>query len=491
MPQEVTVRFISLEFADDVYTRVKQAQVWATANVQVAGGRDSGDHVIRRQLHCSNSSRLAFDDFKHKVDAEKATKITVRFKVETTDGPVGMLIVQAMPPPFHQDETTTVAARSQHLLPRGGGSDPPAYELKWEALNGLVVKPKRTVGPYPAARDVTRVRTAAMVKSQPPPTTTTVSSYGPNCWEYNPENGDTLVVDQTEYKAPVSNLINWQIQPTQRNRHVFHQRRLDPPNRHGRIVCRDLLSIKTIVLHETGEGWSHDNPWFVPANWASGWSLGAHFNVASDGQIIQYYDAVQKVGHVSRFRNTDGVGIEFSNYTFPPEDDDPYRPPHTAANRAFRKRVTGWSGYTVGHKFLVPPLVQLEALHALVQSLLTVLPNVPAQFRALDAHGQSTASEQLFLMSRWSDVYNVRDLPGLYSHQNVGIHYDGSFQAMYLWIRAQDLCDCDGANDAEKAYNAAIHLTDEHLVYNDYRTAPEEERRRYFVDVTSVHTKCK
>lgn len=499
LKQTVIVIFQRVDWSGHVRTRIAEAlekrsgrEAWLTGNVVVSGGNDAGEHVVRRRLDSVDTTELrdsgtttcSIPPLFKMVDAAGAQQITVRFKVEISGGPglelVGKPIVQILRHPFHRPAATTPA-------PTAAGPSP--YELMWEAKNPRVERAKRTKGPYPLARNLT---------------TTAVRNKPPNCWQYNPVHKDTLVVDRTEYDTGHSiKLTNWHgWDPRENNGPLgggLYKSLAHPPKVYGyrlhgdtsargrkKTICRDLSEIKTIMLHETA-GWGMDDPLYMPRKWRTSEQIGTQFNVTTDGRIFQYYDAVQRVSHISAKRNDDGVGIEFSNIVYAtPGPTGEFTPPSRANDHTTRRTVKWW-GYG-SKKYIVPPLAQMEALFELVQLLLTILPSVPGKFRALDAHGEAGApDEKLFLMSRWTSVYDTDSLPGMYSHHNVKDHVDGSFQSLYLWLRTQaDVSSYDGSTRAEKAYNAAIDLTDNHQVRHSCGVG-SDKKDRFFVNVKDVH----
>src|SRR5262249_41358257 len=105
--------------------------------------------------------------------------------------------------------------------------------------------------------------------------------------------------------------------------------------------------------------------------------------------------------------------------------------------------------------YVVPPPHQLEAVKALVDYLLDAIPSVPTVWAGLV--GYPYAADNLFLISRLQELFGCKqpvcNRPGVYCHYNIAGNTDGSFLALYTWLRHRGL---DAGVAAGGAYATAI-----------------------------------
>jgi len=291
------------------------------------------------------------------------------------------------------------------------------------------------------------------------------------CVTRQPASPDTLVVDGYEYPGPVADFLNWRA-----GNNVFHGLKQAPP---GEQQCRPLDQITAIVLHET-VSWN-DNPagdrWYRPESP----NLATQFFVQTDGSIAQHYDVVQYVQHAGP-RNRHSIGIEFVNEVWVPANrvaGGSFTPPLPARDRTPRQVIQTDPDWGAFSYYVVPPPNQLEALKALLDYLLDAIPSVPTVWAGLV--GYPYADDNLFLISSLPELFGC-DEPfcnraGVYCHYNLGAgHTDGSFLALYTWLRHRGL---DAGDAPGSAYATAIDL-----VRNAASVPPPPQQPRHrYVDV--------
>lgn len=233
-----------------------------------------------------------------------------------------------------------------------------------------------------------------------------------------------------------------------------------------------LKPLRQIVIHETQS--------FSGMNRRPDLSV-TQFAINSDGTIYQLADLQARAHHASdKEVNQQSVGIEFVNYTFDVDTDpgvgykDKTGTVHTLNESTPRTRVPiKWAGGARSSGYLiVPPIAQLEKLVVLVRTLLKYATvghlnkqglGVPAAFlNVIEAStGSSSVTKRYFVVKAAAGVQTTlggeaserRRSPGIISHAGVFEHQDGSFPAMYLWLRlGQQLV-------AKQALRAAISLS--------------------------------
>jgi hypothetical protein len=359
------------------------------------------------------------------------------------------------------------------------------YTLRYRVLEDAPAREEPSGSDSPSSGEVSgTVATAA------PDAPTPVTLPRENCWVHTPSASDTLVIARAEHGAPVSDLTNWADDT------IFHEER-------RATICRQEENINAVVLHETG-GWGFDDPSSAPRTWRNGphishWThrsaIAAHFVVHSDGSIAQHYDVVQRLGHAGP-RNEISVGIEFVNPVFG-YVRQPNNHPHESPEWKYRMRVVNYAGedYRVARggrhfdtvlwwgrgrqdedwRYVVPSVDALEALNDLLGRLMFHF-DVPKDWLSL-SHGED---DHLFLMWHWDDWYGDEgsDRAGVYSHFNIGGHTDGSFQALYTWLRRRR-----GLGPAA-ARRTAMDLVNAPLTGEDTTWVRRGGRR--FIDISGI-----
>lgn len=412
-------------------------RVEATANVRVG----VTDHRVSERITAwPDAKKTLHAKMSQTVDVPDGSSVEVTFKLEISrtvgTEAVAAEIVQPIPAPYYTQpdrSSTTDDGTSK-------------YDLGWRITN--------TDNP-----DIVEKNSCAMRAEDAPRSCMATVVQPTNCWQYQPVHTDTLVVDRSEYTAPVATFLNWK-----HGNNVSHTN--IPPRPHR---CRNRSAVTAIVIHETAS-WRSDD---------ATRDVRAHFVVHTDGRVVQLYDAVQLVWHANN-RNGISVGIEFVNIVHidlePADDHDHFTPPNHARNREQRDLIPGmdmWAMAPAHRRYVVPPVVQLEAGYQLVRHLMHHL-SVPSTWLSLD-HPEA---DHLFLMWRWEAQYNqagaAGNRAGIYSHLNIAganVHTDGGFITLYTWLRHVH-------NQAPAAARTnAMDLVENHMV---------RVNQRKFVDTRGV-----
>ena len=269
---------------------------------------------------------------------------------------------------------------------------------------------------------------------------------------YAPKAADTIIVNSQEFPAEITPFTNW------KGNAALHNTAAKPG--------RSSSDIRFITLHETSG--SATGTGFSPP-------FTAHFVVGGD-EIRQFNDLSEKEWHVGIF-NDGAVGIEFKN------------PDWVTTKAAGQDYIDAhWSGdYPF---YTVPSSAALENLVLLVQRLVSRTDNnFPAidpvwlqlvsyndvsgvwTFADADIPADDKKSlKKFFVYSSGINYLTPATFPapatGIFSHNSVSdlmtvsgktvvdedLHTDGSFQALYTWLRIMQ------SNDAATALQNAKDL---------------------------------
>ena len=296
-----------------------------------------------------------------------------------------------------------------------------------------------------------------------------------------PVNVDTIVVNTQEFSSGISNFKNWS------NNASLH-------NTNAKTV-REASDIKFIVLHETSGG-----------DGGSGFDAvrgtTSHFVVASD-EVRQFNDLSEIEWHVTIFNDT-AIGIEFKNPDW------------------VRTKVAGsdyidakWSGDYPS--YTVPSTDKLENLILLLERLVSKneagFPSIDPtwlqivsfndvsniwDFKDTDIPTDDKKSlKKFFIYSSGIDYMRPDNfdtsVKGILSHNSVSnlitvnnktvidedLHTDGSFQALYSWLRIMQSIEM---NDA---YSNAKDLVENKMV----KVSTTQQYEGYNIPKgSSVHT---
>jgi phage-related protein len=252
---------------------------------------------------------------------------------------------------------------------------------------------------------------------------------------YTPQNTDTIIVNTQEFSSGIGNFKNWSTNAALHNTSAK--------------TVRAASAIKFIALHETSgdDGGTGFDPPFT-----------SHFVIAAN-EVRQFNDLCEIEWHVGIF-NDASIGIEFKNPDW------------------VRSKIAGydyidanWSGDYPS--YTLPSTDKLENLVALVQRLIS---KNEARFPAVDPTWLQIVSyndvrnvwdftdsdipaddkkdlKKLFIYSNATDYIKPENfdesVSGIFSHNSVSnliivggktvideeAHTDGSFQALYTWLR--------------------------------------------------------
>jgi hypothetical protein len=258
-----------------------------------------------------------------------------------------------------------------------------------------------------------------------------------NINRFVPRNSDTIIVNMQEFPSGIANFKNWS------NNAALH-------NTNAKTV-RESTAIKFIVLHETsgGDGGSGFDPPYT-----------SHFVVASD-EIRQFNDLCEIEWHATIF-NDAGIGIEFKNPDWVAKSEKTSTNEYIDAN---------WSGDYPS--YTVPSTDKLENLVLLLQRLISKnesgFPSIDPTWLQIVSYDdvsslwnfkdsdipadEKKGLKKFFIYSCGTDYMRPdnfdADLKGILSHNSVSnlitvngktvidedAHTDGSFQALYSWLR--------------------------------------------------------
>lgn len=335
----------------------------------------------------------------------------------------------------------------------GGGSRPSAAELneRAESLKGMVGYTNPQVikdGLAEIAKQQSRLADPNLIASNDP---TFVPALTPDqVRAYEPVNPNAMIISKNpadrEYAMPSAlTLLNWK-----QGNNVYHYTGSPTVP-----VLRPMGDIYQIVLHESaGTGIPIANDKHPdPHQRAS-----VHFSVNMDGTAHQNNDVREHMDHGEQF-NPHSVGIEFANIVWsdtrtPGEPvclgldtttHDPVRVRFTNDHNE-RIRADTWVG---GHPcggvyYTLPVMSQLESLVILVEQLmihLNILKEDESWMQLIPHPRNQTPdtggpARTFFVMSSAPSLFARTTAPGLIAHRCFSrSHGDGTFQALYTWLR--------------------------------------------------------
>jgi hypothetical protein len=276
---------------------------------------------------------------------------------------------------------------------------------------------------------------------------------------YVPRNRDTVVVDMQEFASGIANFENWSTNA------ALHNRAAKP--------ARAASAIAFIVLHETSgsdAGTGFDPP------------FTSHFVVGTNA-LRQFNDLCEAEWHAGIF-NDRGIGIEFKNQDWV-----------TVKAPGHEYIDAHWSGDYPS--YTLPSTDTLENLVLLLQRLLSkseggfpavdptwlqlvsyneissvweldnadVPPDDKKGLKKFFVYGSGTGylapgtldASVTGILSH-NSVSNVATLPGGQEVIDEDSHTDGSFQALYTWLRIMQ------SNEMNDAYTNARDLVTNHVV---------------------------
>lgn len=262
---------------------------------------------------------------------------------------------------------------------------------------------------------------------------------------YVPLNANTIIVNMQEFPSGISNFKNWS------NNASLHNTNAKP--------VREASGIKFIVLHETsgGDAGSGFNPPYT-----------SHFVVASN-EIRQFNDLSEIEWHATIFNDT-AIGIEFKN-------------PDWVRTKAQGNDYidANWNGDYPS--YTVPSTDKLENLILLLQRLVskneTGFPSIDPTWLQIVSYNdvssiwdfkdsdipsdEKKGLKKFFIYSSGIDYMRPDNfdasVKGVLSHNSVSnlinvngktvidedLHTDGSFQALYSWLRIMQSIEMNDA----------------------------------------------
>jgi N-acetylmuramoyl-L-alanine amidase len=251
---------------------------------------------------------------------------------------------------------------------------------------------------------------------------------------YSPGATDTLVVDSIETAAPAGvALKNWSAPGVTQFLNKPQQR------------TRAKSEVRQIVIHETvSSRWNgvHDP------------SLGVQFHLDRDGTLVQHNDALDMLWHVRSF-SPHSVGIEVVNLVF-----DADAAPNPGEPDPGDRIPVAWGGAHGSH-YVVPPLVQMEALAQTVDALrreLSIADNwIQVMPHPDPAHAAANPGRWYFVLGTNGHLYykNLTADAWVGSHSALRDHADGAFPTLYCYLRLRK------AMTPENAYAMARQMAED------------------------------
>jgi len=258
-----------------------------------------------------------------------------------------------------------------------------------------------------------------------------------NINRFVPRNSDTIIVNMDEFPSTISNFKNWSTNAALHNTSAK--------------TVRESSAIRFILLHETSgsDAGSGFDPPFT-----------SHFVVAAD-EIRQFNDLCEIEWHATIF-NDAGIGIEFKNPDWVAKTEKTTTNEYIDAN---------WSGDYPS--YTVPSTNKLENLVLLIERLISKnesgFPSIDPTWLQLVSYNDVSSLwdfkdsdipaddkkdlKKFFIYSCGTDYMRPdnfdSDVKGILSHNSVSnlitvngktvidedAHTDGSFQALYSWLR--------------------------------------------------------
>ena len=252
---------------------------------------------------------------------------------------------------------------------------------------------------------------------------------------YTPQNSDMIIINMQEFSSSIGNFKNWSTNAALHNTSAK--------------TVRAASAIKFIALHETsgGDGGTGFDPPFT-----------AHFVIAAN-EVRQFNDLCEIEWHVGIF-NDASIGIEFKN-------------PDWVRNKTpgYEYIDANWSGDYPS--YTVPSTDKLENLVALLQRLISKnengFPAIDPTWLQIVSHNDVSSIwnfsdsdipaddkkdlKKFLIYSNATDYMKPEtfdeSVSGIFSHNSVSnlitvggktvidedAHTDGSFQALYTWLR--------------------------------------------------------
>ncbi|MGN6533916.1 MAG: peptidoglycan recognition protein family protein [Ginsengibacter sp.] len=275
-----------------------------------------------------------------------------------------------------------------------------------------------------------------------------------NINRFIPQASDTIVVNMHEFQSDIANFKNWSTNAALHNTNAK--------------TVREPSAIRFILLHETsgGDGGSGFDPPYT-----------SHFVVATD-EIRQFNDLCEIEWHATIF-NDAGIGIEFKNPDWVAKTEKTTTNEYIDAN---------WSGDYPS--YTVPSTDKLENLVLLIQRLISKnesgFPSLEPTWLQLVSYNDVSSLwnfkdsdipadekkrlKKFFIYSCGTDYMRPdnfdADVKGILSHNCVSnlitvngktvidedAHTDGSFQALYSWLRIMQ------SNEMNDAFTNAKNL---------------------------------
>ncbi len=275
-----------------------------------------------------------------------------------------------------------------------------------------------------------------------------------NINHFVPPNSDTIIVNMQEFPSGIANFKNWSTNSALHNTNAK--------------TVREASAIRFILLHETsgGDGGSGFDPPYT-----------SHFVVATD-EIRQFNDLCEIEWHATIF-NDAGIGIEFKNPDWVAKTEKTTSNEYIDAN---------WSGDYPS--YTVPSTDKLENLVLLLQRLISKnesgFPSLDPTWLQIVSYNdvsslwnfkdtdippdEKKGLKKFFIYSCGTDYMRPdnfdADVKGILSHNSVSnlitvngktvidedAHTDGSFQALYSWLRIMQ------SNEMNDAFTNAKNL---------------------------------
>ena len=277
--------------------------------------------------------------------------------------------------------------------------------------------------------------------------------------EYQPDDATTLVIDMGSFDTGITGIRNYKGWKTDAS--VPHNKRYN-----GYRTPTDIIQI---VLHESSADFGYG---FYDAQ-----NETSHLAVQRDATIKQFNDLVECENHTSGLNRT-SIGIEFVNRDWLDKEGIPADQTHlTADQKAKYAEASGyfWAFWGDGYNiYKLPPtdLAQLEKevelLTWLTDTLQATINSAPPQFQSMFPWFEKTwlqlvsyneikdkwrfptanipaaadqATKNLFVYTTGWDVLHPAQISGkrgIISHNATYTnHPDGSFLALYTWLRME------------------------------------------------------
>lgn len=394
---------------------------------------------------------------------------------------------------FDKKEENTMSENVLHWLVRNGSSGLESYSFSRPtapAVRNQRVSPSASAGN-------TGIQSARTLSNMQPVEATAgaATDMAKKVNEYDPVDETALIINMIEFKTGITGLRNYKGWKT--NVAIPHNRN---PNGY-----RDPFTIHKIVLHEsaadTGDG-------FYPKH-----NHTAHLGVQKNAMILQFNDLVEREYHTIGL-NDNSIGIEFVNrgwLSFKEEGIPATEGQLTSRQKDLYKEANGYLWTFWGHGFniykLPSSIDQLEKEVELVKWITTDLQNILNNIRGISIYNMfpwvdpvwlqlvsynevkdvwkfkdanipteaERTQKNLFVMTTGYDYLlpnNIRGQSGVISHNaTYDNHSDGSFLALYSWLRLEK------GKDKNKAFDLCKSLMKQHW----FRVTPKSDSRKRII----------